>query len=301
MYKILFLTVGFHEGYNYAAAQLESIRDAFPDADFLYETRSAKLKKTDLAESDTIQAMTRLTDKMKDIDYDFVVGTGDRFFTKNAHRLNLKLFKDAKLVQFEEKQSQSNIINVSRFGPNSVGNIVSTKHLYIEERDYSKVNIFIDHSHKTGDQTNKILTHLEKIKSKYDIDVYHQGSDGIVCNVFKVETNKGYKLYTLEELSKIYRKCDLFFPTHRESLGQVALELGACGAMTVLEPWMYPSFTIKQTDAIFYSNIDDLDWDSIMKKVSRENKEATRKKVLSHCGPEIFREKFCNILERIAK
>ena len=52
-----------------------------------------------------------------------------------------------------------------------------------------------------------------------------------------------------------------FFPTHRESQGMLAQEIGACGGLTVLQKWMYPLETHNQFEHIFYNfeNFANLD------------------------------------------
>ena len=42
-----------------------------------------------------------------------------------------------------------------------------------------------------------------------------------------------------ETIAEYYRKTDIFLPTHRETQGMLAQEIGTCGGITVLQEWMY--------------------------------------------------------------
>ena len=44
-----------------------------------------------------------------------------------------------------------------------------------------------------------------------------------------------FKIIPYDEIIKIYRKTHLFFPTHRETMGLVAQEIGMCGGLTVMQ------------------------------------------------------------------
>ena len=308
MYNILFISIGWHQGFNHRAAHLESIKDAFPESDFIYETCDETLRKKDLGVIDKLETESRVVEKFLKLDYkkyDFIVGTGDLFFTGYQDLAKrLKAITKTPLIEFGERDSGAADFVIKRTGSSGIGHIISTKHLYIENNT-NRVGVFLDHlNRKRNDQTNNILKYLKKVKNQYDIDVYHQGPDGITLNKFdEVPMHRGYKVYTLEKLSEYYRKCSVFFPSHRETItgGQPAMELGACGAVTVLHPSMYPKDPLDKSNFIFYDNLEDLNWNKILKYTTLEEREKTRNKVLSNCSPEVFRKKLINFLNNWKK
>ena len=85
------------------------------------------------------------------------------------------------------------------------------------------------------------------------------------------------------------RKTDIFFPTHRETQGMVAQEIAACGGITMLQAWMYPTNTLSQFAHILYKQDDYIDFLSIKENIKNITYEKIRNHTLEKCNFEKFR------------
>jgi len=188
---------------------------------------------------------------------------------------------------------------------------VDENYLYPEQTD--KVSVFVDHF-KTQTEFERnisiksLLYIFEKLKKyKNEIDLYFHSSKGIELNPenITIPGNKksDFKFIDYEEITKIYRKCHIFFPTHRETQGMLAQEIGACGGFTIMQEWMYPKETHHQFEHELYSFKQFVDFESILKICrTKDFIKKNRDTVIKYCSVSlfnnIFREKIFGILNK---
>ena len=86
-----------------------------------------------------------------------------------------------------------------------------------------------------------------------------------------INNKMNFKIIPYDEIIKIYRKTHLFFPTHRETMGLVAQEIGMCGGLTVMQKWMYPEFTHNEFNHYIYSFKKQIDFKYIFNLISRDD------------------------------
>jgi len=147
---------------------------------------------------------------------------------------------------------------------------IDENYLYPEQS--KKVTVFVDHyKHQTESEKEisirSILNIFENLKKyRNNIDIYFHTSNGIELNPEKItipaDKKNNFKYMDFEEISKYYRKCNIFFPTHRESQGMLAQEIGACGGLTIMQKWMYPIETHYQFNHLLYdfeNFVDNID------------------------------------------
>ena len=180
--------------------------------------------------------------------------------------------------------------------------------LYPEQTE--KISVFVDHyKHQTERERDisirSILYIFEKLKKyRNEIDIYFHSSKGIELNPqeITIPANKkdNFKYIDFEEITKYYRKCHIFFPTHRESQGMLAQEIGACGGLTVLQEWMYPIETHYQFEHLIYDFENFVDFRnllSICKK--KEFIQKNRNKVIKNCSISLFNYTFNDKIQMI--
>jgi hypothetical protein len=190
---------------------------------------------------------------------------------------------------------------------------VDENYLYPEQTE--KISVFVDHF-GNGSQTEKekqisirsilyIFENLKKYRSI--IDIYFHSSKGIELNpetiTIPADKKNYYKNINFEEITKFYRKCHVFFPTHRESQGMLAQEIGACGGLTVLQKWMYPLETHNQFEHIFYDFENFANLDNIF-NICKNNDfiKKNRDTVIKNCSLARFNQIFIdNINEILSK
>ena len=188
---------------------------------------------------------------------------------------------------------------------------IDENYLYPEQTD--KVSVFVDHyKHQTENERevsiNSLLYIFEKLKKfRSKIDVYFHSSNGIELNpdTIKIPTNKksNFKYIDYEEITKFYRKCHIFFPTHRETQGMLAQEIGACGGLTIMQEWMYPLNTHYQFEHVLYNFNKFVDFESILDECKLERFiKKNRDTVIKNCSIEYFNntfnDKIIKILEK---
>jgi hypothetical protein len=189
---------------------------------------------------------------------------------------------------------------------------VDEEHLYPEQSNEKLLTIFIDHYKHQNDKEIKIsydaiFKVFEIIKnSNFPLKVFYQTSEGIVINPQKPEIPKNnlkqnYKILPFAEIAKYYRKTHIFFPTHRETQGMVAHEIGACGAITLLQEWMYPKSTISQFPHIIYNQEDKaIDFEKIFNYLNDKNRlMLNRQHVLNNVGIKNFSTHLLSIIKNI--
>jgi hypothetical protein len=189
---------------------------------------------------------------------------------------------------------------------------VDEEHLYSEQSNEKLLTIFIDHYKHQNDKEikisyNAIFKVFEIIKnSNFPLKVFYQTSAGVIINPHEPEIPKNnlkqnYKILPFTEIAKYYRKTHIFFPTHRETQGMVAHEIGACGAITLLQEWMYPKSTINQFPHIIYNQEDKtIDFEKIFNYLNDKNRlMLNRQHVLNNVGIKNFSTCLLSIIKNI--
>lgn len=189
---------------------------------------------------------------------------------------------------------------------------VDEDHLYPEQSNDKLLTIFIDHYKHQNDKEIKIsydaiFKVFEIIKnSNFPLKVFYQTSKGVITNPKEPEIPKNnlkqdYKILPFEEIAKYYRKTNIFFPTHRETQGMVAHEIGACGAITLLQEWMYPKSTLHQFPHIIYHLEDKtIDFEKIFNYLNDKNRLIlNREHVLKNVGIKNFSIHLLSIIKNI--
>ena len=189
---------------------------------------------------------------------------------------------------------------------------VDEEHLYPEQSNDKLLTIFIDHYKHQNDKEIKIsydaiFKVFEIIKnSNFPLKVFYQTSKGVITNPKEPEIPKNnlkqdYKILPFEEIAKYYRKTNIFFPTHRETQGMVAHEIGACGAITLLQEWMYPKNTLYQFPHIIYHPEDKtIDFEKIFNYLNDKNRLIlNREHVLKNVGIKNFSIHLLSIIKNI--
>jgi hypothetical protein len=189
---------------------------------------------------------------------------------------------------------------------------VDEEYLYSEQSNEKLLTIFIDHYKHQNDKEIKIsydaiFKVFEIIKnSNFPLKVFYQTSAGVIINPHEPEIPKNnlkqnYKILPFTEIAKYYRKTHIFFPTHRETQGMVAHEIGACGAITLLQEWMYPKSTINQFPHIIYNQEDKtIDFEKIFNYLNDKNRlMLNRQHVLNNVGIKNFSTCLLSIIKNI--
>ena len=76
----------------------------------------------------------------------------------------------------------------------------------------------------------------------------------------------------------------------------VAQEIAACGGITMLQAWMYPSNTLSQFAHILYKQDDYIDFQSIKENIKKINHQKIRNHTLEKCNFEKFINTLCQAL-----
>jgi len=182
--------------------------------------------------------------------------------------------------------------------------------LYPEPRQSEVLNVFVDHfKYQNIFERDQSITAINKIfrdikASDVTMNIFYHTSKGIEINRLDPEIpKKGVSQCALyipfEEISYYYRLTDVFLPTHRETQGMVAQEIGACGGITVLQDWMYPKVTHDQFPAMLYRHDQKIDFNFIKEVLSNLNKEEVRKNTLDKCSFNNFKKKLLEIIKEL--
>ena len=187
---------------------------------------------------------------------------------------------------------------------------IDEDYLYPEQTD--KISVFVDH-YGCGSQTEEerevsiksILYVFENLKKyRNEIDIYFHSYKGIERNpetiTIPADKKKYYKNIEFEEITKFYRKCHFFFPTHRESQGMLAQEIGACGGLTIMQKWMYPAETHHQFEHLLYDFDTFVDFKNLL-KICQKNEfiKKNRDKVIKNCSISLFNKTFNDKIKKI--
>ena len=174
------------------------------------------------------------------------------------------------------------------------------EHLYPAKKKSEILNVYVDHfKYQTKKERQISINAINKIfidikNSNIPLNVFYHTSNGIEINRMDAEIpeeniSQCAKFIPFKEITKFYRKTDIFFPTHRETQGMLAQEFGACGGITVLQDWMYPKNTHHQFPSIFYKETQRINFVYIKNIIDKHTKSEFRDIVLKSCGFENFK------------
>ena len=174
-------------------------------------------------------------------------------------------------------------------------------YLFPEQKREKGLTVFVDHfKFQNPNEKEQSILAIEKIfeslRSTNQISkVFYHTSKGIEINRFFPEIPKGKTsqcaLYLpYHEITKYYRQTDIFLPTHRETQGMVAQEIGACGGVTVLQPWMYPKSTHHQFPHIYYDEKKGIDFELVKNIFEKDTHLERSKKTLNISSFKNFQE-----------
>jgi hypothetical protein len=132
-----------------------------------------------------------------------------------------------------------------------VGQGVNDDLLYPEHDDV--FTVYVDHF--MGSRRSYVQHILDQCadlrRGRKDVRVWYHASDGIAENRF-AEDRTAPRVFPFERLAAYYRKTHVFLPTHRETQGMVAAEIGMCGGLTLLRPLTYPKERTAEIPHRFY-------------------------------------------------
>jgi len=168
--------------------------------------------------------------------------------------------------------------------------------LLIPNQENNILTVFIDHyrhqQEKERELSIRAISEIFKILkySNVNLNIFYHNSSGIVLNpstfeIPEIGFKENYKFIPYKQIIEYYKKTHIFFPTHRETQGMVAHEIGACGGLTIMQNWMYPETTHKDFYHIKYKFGSKLDFKKISEYVfNLKNREMFREKVLNNCS-----------------
>ncbi len=187
---------------------------------------------------------------------------------------------------------------------------VDENYLYPEQTN--RISVFVDHYKNQTEPERQIsirslLYIFENLKKFRDrIDVYFHSSNGIELNPNEItiprDKKSNFKFLEYAEITKFYRRCHIFFPTHRETQGMLAQEIGACGGLTIMQEWMYPFETHHQFEHLIYNFEKFVDFEAVLENcLKKEFINKNRNRVIKHCSILVFNKIFNFEINRILK
>ena len=185
---------------------------------------------------------------------------------------------------------------------------IETDYLFPEHD--KKKTIYIDHYRHQNENEKKIsqtaiqFIFRQLFPFKKYFNIYFHSEKGIELNPNEISIPKNekhnYKQIEYKEICKYYRKSHLFFPTHRETQGMLAQEIGSCGGLTVMQEWMYPQSTHYQFNHEIYNFQTGINFNKLIKMCDEYDFiENNRNHVLKNCSFKNFREKLIFELKKI--
>lgn len=157
--------------------------------------------------------------------------------------------------------------------------------LLYPEQDDDVVTVFVDHY---LDRNSYHALVAEQIgRCPYPLRVFYQSKDGIVENpdaatlssTFDARS-EDFKTIPFEDIAPYYRKTHIFLPTHRETQGMVAIEIGACGGLTCMKPGTYPQSVQQTFSHVLYDEDHPIDWEEVRNYIRPELREKFRDIIL---------------------
>jgi hypothetical protein len=121
-----------------------------------------------------------------------------------------------------------------------VGQCVSEVRLFPEHD--GRFTVFIDHDMPSRRSAlPAILSQCAALhRARPELRFWFMSDRGIVENDFR-PPRAAYRTYPFAEIAAYYRRTHVVLPTHRETQGMLGAEIGMCGGLTLLQPWMYPA------------------------------------------------------------
>ena len=191
--------------------------------------------------------------------------------------------------------------------------LINESELYPEHSD--KLTIYVDHYKHQNDKESEmsrlaikfVFNQINKFKKlNLPFDLYFHSENGVEKNPTKINLpvsgSQNCKILDYYEIVKYYRKTHIFFPTHRETQGMLAQEIGLCGGITVLQPWMYPQETHYQFRNLTYNFNEPLNIIRLKEMIEDKNFiKDNRNQVLKYCSEEIFSKTFLEEIDKLIK
>lgn len=309
MFKVLLLAQTNRDADTYPSMMLKIMKTIFGDAATVVTSDKPEWdKKNPIYHKQMVKKIQELNMSQ----FDFVIGVGDNHISKAGY--DRDLWQGVPVIEFEQTNNRvhSSVDYMFYHIPTDsdhkntfyVGSSVIDDHLYIEPRHSDKITIWVDHFSRRNDMTQLILDYLEKLyvdnPGKYR--VLHQNKHGITQNVFKNDNDLNdvnYGKYDYDVICSLYRKADVLFPTHRETQGMLSAEIGMCGGLTIMRPYMYKEHILDKVPAIIYENLDDLDWKYIEYQLTEEKRKLRREKTMQHYSVDAMRTRIFENLRSI--
>lgn len=280
MYKILLLAQSLSDADSYPSAMIKILSAALCD----HDVQLINIQKPERVKKDPKWKglmMERIAEQLDD-SFDFVMHIGDLGITKANYPK--RIFKGIPTIEFNPTTSAHKADFLFTHLPKGkdplVGMAVLDEYLYPEPRQTDKVTVWVDHNSPRNDVTDTILKNLHYIEQFYPIRVLFQNNFGVTQDYFHRHTKDQleYHKYDYDIMCSLYRKADIYFPTHRETQGLNAVEMGMAGATIVTQPFMLPRSQVEKLPCVVYNDFRELDWRELIKCGEREVRSAAHQK-----------------------
>lgn len=227
----------------------------------------------------------------------YVVEFGDDIDDPRDAGADLYFFFNPSQKNIDGKRYLPKLINEDALFPDKSEKLV----VYVDHYKHQNLN----EAEVSRQAIKFVFEQIKNLKSlNIPFDIYFHSENGIEINPTKINlpTNKSQncKILEYEEIVEYYRKTQLFFPTHRETQGMLAQEIGLCGGMTVLQPWMYPKETHHQFRHLLYDFENPINLSKLKGILDDKNfTQKNRDQVLKYCSNEIFKKSFLKEVNRL--
>lgn len=311
MYKVLLLAFTNSDADTYPSMMLKIMKRVFGKNATTIEIQKPEADKKNPKYKALMESEIH---SMGPQNFDFVIGVGDNHISKAGY--DKSIFKGTPCIEFDQSDTKvaTNVdymfYHIPTGARNSksfyVGSAILDDHLFIEPRETNKITIWVDHYSKRNDMTQIILSDLEKLYKEYPnkFRILHQNRNGIDQNCFVSGNSLNdayYAKYDYDIICSLYRKADILFPTHRETQGMIAAEIGMCGGLTILKDYMYKSHITEKLPCIKYDHFEDLNWDHIISEMTEAKRKARREKVIEAYGVDAMRKRIFDHLKKIKR
>jgi len=178
--------------------------------------------------------------------------------------------------------------------------------LLYEEQNDEILTIFIDHFLDRDSYSE--LVYKQILSCPYPTRIFYQHHSGILKNpdkktlMSKISPKyEKFKFIPFEEISKFYRQAHVFLPTHSETQGMVALEIGACGGLTFMKPNTYPGEVPTKFYHVYYDENNPINWDYAIKATRHSQRKKYRDQVLKNYSFDFFKKALLENLKDLKK
>ena len=174
-----------------------------------------------------------------------------------------------------------------------VGQAVNERLLYPDQD--GRFTVFVDHYQAQRSRRERVQWVLDQCRALAQargaaVRIWYQTVEGIEEGRFDA-CRARYRALPFAEIAAYYRKTHVFLPTHRETQGMVAAEIGACGGLSLMRPWMYPRERRRAVPHRLYGAA--IDWPE------RIDTAANRALALRNFGEAAFAERLGTALDRM--